>query len=450
MVVANEDKQGGSVPGTAQLANESAGAEVSQLTALLGAIQALEVHRTPQRTLTALAHAATELLACTGADVLFRGEGRHEWQSLRGGSFAPGQDATEFPPDLLLDSEDGAQAPSPPRHGSAHLKARVLKVTRDGAQSESLCFRIDAARNSQERDPLSCLIALHRPPAMPFASSDITAAELLATHAALQLDVRSANAEIRQLETQLSTSHANEARWRNLARLTVDAATEEFDALSYSVSHDLRAPVRHVNSFVALLRKSAGDSLDDSARRYLDIVDQASQRLGQMVDGLLDLSRMNRAILSPVQLDLRPAVLELIDELMALHPARVINWRVNPLPQILADRELVRLAFRHLLTNAVKFTAPRATAEIEVGAEPGDGPFHRIYVRDNGVGFDPKYRQNLFRIFQRLHHASDFPGIGIGLACVRSIIQRHGGVVGADGTVGHGARFHVSLPKPAQ
>ncbi len=437
--------------GAAEVGNHRGSAPGSPLSGLLNAIEAIAGHQTPQRTLTALARAATDLLGCNGWYLLFRGEGRHDWQSLQPAESDDSINAIEVLPQLLPNDEEGARSsPSASRNGHARVKMRVLKLASGGSLRESLCIRIDTARLSPHRETISCLLALHRSSKASFGSDETTAAQLLATHAALHLEVRNDNAEIRHLEMQLSASQANETRWRNLARLSVDAATEEFDALSYSVSHDLRAPVRHINSFVALLRKSVGDSLDASSRRYLDIVDQASQRLGQMVDGLLDLSRTNRAILSPVSLDLGPAVLELIAELMALHPSRVVNWRVGALPRVLVDRDLARLALRHLLTNAIKFTGTRETAEIEVGSEPTDGAFHRIYVRDNGVGFDPTYRHNLFRIFQRLHHTSDFSGIGIGLACVRSIVQRHGGVAGAESTLGRGATFYVSLPKPAQ
>lgn len=221
---------------------------------------------------------------------------------------------------------------------------------------------------------------------------------------------------------------------------------KELEAFSYTVSHDLRAPMRHISGFVDLVLEMDGSGLTDRSRRYLAHVKEASAHAGHLVDALLDFSRMGRAALKPVSVNTAHLVDDLIAEQTTLAKDRAIEWDVErPLPRLWADPVLIQVALRNLIGNAVKYTRPRNPARISITAlktAEGIG----LSVRDNGVGFQMKYVGKLFGVFQRLHQTDSFEGTGIGLASVRRIIERHGGQVEAWGQPDHGARFSVILP----
>lgn len=233
-------------------------------------------------------------------------------------------------------------------------------------------------------------------------------------------------------------------------RRRLDEANRELEDLSYSVSHDLRAPIRHVVGFAQLLAERAGGSLDERGRHYLESISEAGKLMGAQIEGLLAFLRLrySRMVLSLVELE--GLVQELAAELTAQDERRVIEWRIGPLPAITCDRAMLRLALGALLSNAVKFTRPRARAEIEVRASSPAGGELVILVRDNGVGFDARYADKLFRIFHRLHHSEEYAGTGTSLAIVRRVIERHGGRTWAEGVVGEGATFYLSLPHAHQ
>jgi signal transduction histidine kinase len=226
----------------------------------------------------------------------------------------------------------------------------------------------------------------------------------------------------------------------------LEEANEELEAFAYSASHDLRAPLRHIIGFLELFRKTTATSLDEQSQHYIAAVSDAATRMGRLIDDLLSFSRMGRCDLSRSPVDLGALVREVVRELEPDTRDRAIRWSIADLPTVTGDRAMLHAALGNLLSNALKFTRPRPSAEIEVGLDPGPDPELVIFVRDNGVGFDMTYANKLFGVFERLHHATEFEGTGIGLANVRRIIHRHGGRTWAHGEVGRGATFYFSLP----
>jgi len=220
---------------------------------------------------------------------------------------------------------------------------------------------------------------------------------------------------------------------------------QELEAFSYSVSHDLRAPLRHIAGYADLLREYEGAHLSDRGARYLDNIGDSARFAGRLVDALLTFSQMGRSALRPSQVDLAQVLEQIRRELAPDLDGRQVEWIMGDLPSVHADAAYMHLALRNLLSNAIKYTRGRAPAVIEISAEPRHGG-HVIHVRDNGVGFDMKYVGKLFGVFQRLHRMEEFEGTGIGLANVRRIVERHGGRVWAEGSPGHGATFYLFLP----
>ena len=232
------------------------------------------------------------------------------------------------------------------------------------------------------------------------------------------------------------------------AELTV--VNKELETFAYSVSHDLRAPLRHIDGFIGLLRIRADSVLDSQAHRYLNIIGEAAKKMGALIDDLLSFSRMGRAELVHRPVNMEQLVKDVIQKLEREAQERPIDWRIDSMPEVEADRAMLRIVFMNLLGNAIKFTGQREQPWIAVGClmdQPGEVVF---FVRDNGAGFDMRYANKLFGVFQRLHRADEFEGTGIGLANVKRIIHRHGGRVWAEGQVDAGATFYFSLPVPTQ
>ncbi|HEY3158829.1 MAG TPA: ATP-binding protein [Vicinamibacterales bacterium] len=255
---------------------------------------------------------------------------------------------------------------------------------------------------------------------------------------AMLLEIQQRDRSLRDAQVQL------EARVRERTE-ELHASNSELEAFSYSVSHDLRAPLRHITGFATLLEQQAGASLDEHGRRYLTTITEAAARMATLIDDLLAFSRMGRASVSKRRVDLSQLVGEARNEVSADLNGRRIAWEIHDLPAVDADPALLRPVLVNLLSNAVKYTGTRDHARIEVGTESRDGEVV-VFVRDNGVGFDMAYAHKLFGVFQRLHRADEFGGTGIGLANVRRIIQRHGGRTWAEGAVDAGATFYFSLP----
>jgi PAS domain S-box-containing protein len=290
-------------------------------------------------------------------------------------------------------------------------------------------------------EPIGVLVALHDKPLVDTASAR-RLMELFAVRIATEFDRLDYEREIHDLNASLER--------RVLERTNeLQQANRELEAFSYSVSHDLRAPVRHISGFVQLLDEEAKGRLSGEAQRYLSIINDSAQRMGAMIDDLLALSRAGRTELRKSCVALRP----LIDEVIATSSeeigSRDVEWRIGAVPDVQADRGLLRLVLVNLLSNALKYSRPKARTVIEIGLDEAhanaDG--HVFYVRDNGIGFDMKYVDKLFGVFQRLHNDSGIEGTGIGLANVRRIVERHGGRVWAEGREQQGATFYFSLPR---
>ncbi len=249
-----------------------------------------------------------------------------------------------------------------------------------------------------------------------------------------------AEEEIRRLNAEL------EQRVRDRTA-QLENANKELEAFSYSVSHDLRAPLRHVQGYVDMLGREDGSQLSDKGRRYMKTISDASNEMGLLIDNLLAFSRMGRVEMSEAGVDLGTLVQDTLRDLKAAMPQRNITWKILPLPEVRCDPAMLKLVLANLMGNAAKFTRLRAPAEIEIGARGMEGERVVIFVRDNGVGFDPQYAHKLFGVFQRLHRADEFEGTGIGLANVRRIVARHGGRTWAEGAVDKGATFYFTLKK---
>ena len=226
----------------------------------------------------------------------------------------------------------------------------------------------------------------------------------------------------------------------------LEAANQELEAFSYSVSHDLRAPVRHIDGFVKLLEREQPPATEKAAH-YLGTIAASSQRMAALIDDLLELSRTGRAPLELRTVALGPLVEEVIAELRPDIVRRCIEWRVGALPAVRGDASLLRVVLQNLLDNAVKYTRRQAEAVVELGAMTLDDGATAIFVRDNGVGFDMRYAERLFGVFQRLHRADEFEGTGIGLATARRVIHRHGGRIWGEAEPGRGACFYFTLER---
>ncbi|MBI5442341.1 MAG: GAF domain-containing protein [Deltaproteobacteria bacterium] len=221
-------------------------------------------------------------------------------------------------------------------------------------------------------------------------------------------------------------------------------AVKELESFSYSVSHDLRAPLRAVDGFSSLLETQSAGSLDEEGRHLLQTIRRNAHQMGRLIDDLLRLSRSSRAELRMATIDMNGLVEEILDEMLPAAERDRTEIHVAKLPTARGDAGLVRVVLQNLLANALKYSAPRERRLIEIGVSPGDdGP--EYFVRDNGVGFDPRYADRLFGVFQRLHSAAEFEGTGIGLALVKRIVSRHGGRVWAEGAVDRGATFWFTL-----
>jgi signal transduction histidine kinase len=289
---------------------------------------------------------------------------------------------------------------------------------------------------------------------LPYFFVFVLAALIVATFSAVRRQIEHNLRHARdRLQIELEQRQQREAEIRKLndklkvRAAELGAANNELEAFAYSVSHDLRAPLRHLVGYSELLQKHASSSLDDKSQRYLQTILESAKRMGNLIDDLLAFSRIGRTESKTTAVDLQQLVKEVVSEIGAQTKRPDISWSIGALPVCYGDRSLLKLAVVNLLSNAVKFSSTRHPAEIEIGSVDKKGDKSEIFVRDNGVGFDMQYVDKLFGVFQRLHRADEFEGTGIGLATVQRIVHRHGGTVRAEGTPDQGATFYFSLPK---
>jgi len=252
--------------------------------------------------------------------------------------------------------------------------------------------------------------------------------------------------EQKQAEEQVRILNASlESRVAERTR-ELSNANKELESFSYSVSHDLRAPLRTIDGFSLALLEDCGSRLDEVCTGHLQRIRTAAQRMGALIDDLLNLSRVTRASLNVQNFDLSAIAADVAKELQVSQPERQVAWKIQPALLAAGDSQLLRVAIENLLNNAWKFTSKRSDSLIEFGAAQKNGET-AFFVKDNGAGFDPAYADRLFGAFQRLHGAAEFPGTGVGLATVQRVIHRHGGRIWAESSLDHGATFFFTLPQ---
>jgi len=265
----------------------------------------------------------------------------------------------------------------------------------------------------------------------------------IASEVADEITIAIEQVRLRQITKQYASDLEKRVEDRT-AQLT--AANKELEAFSYSVSHDLRAPLRHINGYISILSKHLQNTLPEKEKHYFDTISESARQMGVLIDDLLHFSRTGRQEMNLTDLDMNVVLQDALQVIKHDSNGRNIKWEIAPLPKVLGDYALLRIVWLNLLSNAVKFLRANVLAQIEIGVVDDANEFV-FFVRDNGVGFDMQYAQKLFGVFERLHSAKEFEGTGIGLANVRRIISRHGGRTWAEAEVDKGATFYFTLPK---
>jgi light-regulated signal transduction histidine kinase (bacteriophytochrome) len=229
----------------------------------------------------------------------------------------------------------------------------------------------------------------------------------------------------------------------------LEAANKELEAFSYSVSHDLRAPLRSIDGFSQIMMEEYSIKLDAEGKRILNIIRSNTQKMGELIADLLDLSRVTRDEMKTVRVDMATLASSVFREIASPDAQKQYSFSIEALPDAYGDPSLLRQVWRNLISNAIKFTATKDVRRIDIGTRSEDGM--TVYsIRDSGVGFDPQYTHKLFGVFQRLHTTEEFEGTGVGLAIVQRIVHRHGGRVWAEGRIGEGATFYFALPSKGE
>jgi signal transduction histidine kinase len=289
---------------------------------------------------------------------------------------------------------------------------------------------------------------------LPYFIIFVSWAAIVASFSAVRRRIEGSLREARdglQLEVEQRRLREDEIRKLNLElskrAVELEASNKELESFAYSVSHDLRAPLRHMVGYSELLQRQASSPLDEKSQRFIRTILDSAKRMGNLIDDLLAFSRIGRAETRNAEVNLAQLVKEVVAEIGQDTKGRDISWRIGALPVCYGDRSMLKLVVVNLVSNAAKFTRMRKPAEIEIGCVDRNKEEVEVFVRDNGAGFEMQYVDKLFGVFQRLHLPEQFEGTGIGLATVQRIIHRHGGKVRGEGAVDQGATFYFSLPK---
>jgi len=290
--------------------------------------------------------------------------------------------------------------------------------------------------------PVALLVLWNRALRLRVAARTVELSQALESVQRHELEVLRLNAELEQRIAERTAE-------LTLANEELRALNEQLESFSYSVSHDLRAPLRHIDGFAKMLSDHARD-LDPKSLGFLDTISKSAKWMGRLIDDLLTLVRATRQEFHSAPIDLDALVSSAQEQCLPDVRDRKVQWNIGRLPTVQGDATLLRAAFVNLLSNAIKFTGQREVAVIEVGARPDDAGEAVIYVKDNGTGFDMRYAKRLFGVFQRMHRQGEFEGTGVGLATVQRIVTRHGGRVWADAEPDRGATFYVALRRTAQ
>jgi PAS domain S-box-containing protein len=301
-------------------------------------------------------------------------------------------------------------------------EGELIHTKRDGTQV------VVASRWSLQRDERG------NPSAILETNNDVT-------------ERKRAEEALRQSRDQLEVKVKERTAELGKTNTDLQSVNKELEAFAYSVSHDLRAPVRHIAGFTELLQKHSAAVLDDKSRHHINMILDSARRMGTLVDDLLAFSRIGRAATQKTTIHLDQLIEDVVGEIAPDTQGRNIVWRIGSLPICYGDVSMLRLVFVNLVSNAVKFTRTREDAEIQIDSLNHKPDEIVVFVKDNGVGFDMKYSDKLFGVFQRLHSQEAFEGTGIGLATVQRIVHRHGGRVWGEGSIDNGATFCVALPK---
>ena len=251
--------------------------------------------------------------------------------------------------------------------------------------------------------------------------------------------------EEKLLQEELKKYHENLEELVKERTQQLEATNSELESFSYTVSHDLRAPVRHISGFLDILKKNIDNSLDEKNKRYFNLIKESANEMGTLIDDLLAFSRTAKADVIKKEVNLNEIVNEIIDKIVQDNESKIYKWKIENLPEVKGDPALLRVVMVNLISNAVKFSSNSKMPEVTIGSIKSEND-KTIFVKDNGVGFDMNYYEKLFGVFQRLHNVEDFPGTGIGLATIKKIITKHGGKVWANSKEGQGATFFFSLP----
>jgi len=320
-------------------------------------------------------------------------------------------------------------APSTRRAFAALLEAdrSAGEITLNASDASAVPLRVAVSRLPADSAAAICMVATDIRESRAIGVTNERLEREIAERLRAEHEIRKLNEELKRRTEQLAASN------------------EELEAFSYSLSHNLRAPLRHVQGYAEMLSKDAGSTLSPEASRYLQVIASAGREVGELIDGLLLFLRMNRAEMRETHVELGALVQKGIRDLKMSTQGRNIVWKVSPLPAATGDPAMLTQVFANLLDNAVKYTRSRAAAQIEIGSAGQEDGRVILFVRDNGVGFDMKYVDKLFGVFQRLHRTDEFEGAGIGLAIVRRIIARHGGRVWAEAAPDQGAAFYFTL-----